>query len=359
MKCLLVGIAAPERLPPEEIDAAWRVARRFAGAGRLRAEPFAGATHTLRLATGAPPARLAPGTRPAPEPDLRFLGVQDALPTLAHMIAHQELSMLDEDARLAREFSPGQKVTVLRRFMTYWGAEPPRPERKLVQLEGGTTVAHGFHTVCHHVPHAVHTGIAEEEAEEFEPVETWPARDAGRHVLHAHAKPPQGEWAEVGMLAALRAPGRSDWWLAVIRRLELGSGGLLQAEFEVIARKPVSVWLRVLGPEDRMAGNWESATGTYAYEHVEGILLTEGASAARPPTLVVPRGRFVPGLIAEVLHGTRSRHAKLTELFEQGKDYDWCAFEWRSEARASQPGGASQRDAHASDGAGAREIPRP
>lgn len=344
MKCLLVAIAAPERLPPEEVDAAWRIAQRFAGAARLRAEPFEGATHTINLGAGAPPARIAPGGPPAPAPGLRFLGAQEALPKLAHMIAHQEHSMLDEDARLAQELSPGQKVTVLRHFMRHWGAQPPQPERGLVRLEDGLAVAHGFHTVCHHVPHAAHAGLAEEGEAEFEPVETWPAREAGRRVLRALATPPEGDWAEVGMLAALRAPGRADWWLAVIRRLQLGAGAVLQAEFELLARKPVSVWLRVLGPEDRMAGNWESATGAYAYEHIEAILLTDGASAARPPTLVVPRGRFIPGLIAEVLHGARSRYAKLTELFEQGKDYDWCAFEWRMDARAPKDGRAQGVD---------------
>ncbi|MCX7962025.1 MAG: hypothetical protein N2653_10700 [Burkholderiales bacterium] len=336
MKCLLVAIAAPERLPPEEIDAAWRIAERFAGAGRLSPEPFAGATHALDLAAGVAPARLDARAPRPPAPGLRYLGAQEALAKLARMIAHQELSMLDEDARLAREFSPGQKVTVLRQFLKYWGATPPPDERGLVELREGLVVAHGFHTVCHYLPHAANVGLADEDAAEFEPLETWPLREAGRRVLHAIAPPPEGDWAEVGTLAALRAADAGQWWLAVIRRLEMGAGGVLQAEFELLSKKPVSVWLRVLGPEDRMAGHWESATGALAYEHVEAIVLADGAS--RTPTLVLPRGRFIPGLVAEVLHGTRSRFAKLTELFEQGKDYDWCALAWRADPRARADG---------------------
>ena len=46
-------------------------------------------------------------------------------------------------------------------------------------------------------------------------------------------------------------------------------------KFEVLSRKPVSVWLRVLGLKDRMATNWET-TGSFAYDYVRAIVLTHG-----------------------------------------------------------------------------------
>ena len=343
MNGLLVAIAAPERLPPEEIDAAFRIAQRFAGAGRLEAAPFDGATHYIRLDRDAPPAPIPAGAAVKSHgPQIRFLGAKEAVVKLEHMLSHHELSMLDEDARIAREYSPGQKITVLRQFMAYWGPHAPQAERKLLQLEGGMAVAHGFKTICHQIPHVVTRAeedkrkksgggrleVAEDEV--AEPPETWPEHDAGLRVVHAQAGPGAGAWAEVGDLAAIRIHDRSDWWLAVIRKLALDEHGAMQAEFEVLSRKPFGAWLRVMGRKDRSAAVWASASGAFAFDYLQAVVLTDRAAAGKPPPLLIPKGKFVPEQILELLDGERSRLLKLSEFLEQGKDYDWCACEWQA-----------------------------
>jgi hypothetical protein len=333
-----VAVAAPERLPPEEIEAAFRIARRFAGAGRLEAVPFPGATHVLRLDSVAPPARLAADA--ARDPQLRYFGAGEALSRLERMIGQHEMSMLDEDERIAKDYSPGQKVTVLRQFISYWGPHPPQAERSLIRMEGGLAVIHGYDAVCHYVPHANAAkpgaeggdkpiGVAEEE--DIATPESWPERDAGLHTVHARAGKGAGVWAEVGDLAAIRIHDRNDWWLAAIRRLTPGEEGSLHAEFEVLSRRPVSLWLRVLGLKDRMASNWET-TGSFAYDYVHAIVLGDRAAPGRAPMLIVPKGKFVPGQILELMHGERSRNVRFTEFFEQGKDFDFCAIEWEPAA---------------------------
>ncbi|MEW6691086.1 MAG: hypothetical protein AB1452_18570, partial [Pseudomonadota bacterium] len=171
--------------------------------------------------------------------------------------------------------------------------------------------------------------VAEEE--DVAPPEAWPERDAGLNVVNARAEANVGGWAEVGGLAAIRVHDRSDWWLAAIRRLRLDEGGALEAEFEVLSRKPFSVWLRVLGQKDRMTSNWET-TGSFAYDYVEAVLLTD-RPAGKAPALVIPKGKYVPGQILELLYGERSRYLRFTDFLEQGKDYDRCAFAWQAEAR--------------------------
>jgi hypothetical protein len=245
--------------------------------------------------------------------------------------------MLDEDVRIAREYSPGQKITVLRQFMAYWGPHPPQPERTLLRLEGGMSVAHGFRSVCQHIPHVVtrseqdqrrrQGGLAVADEGKPEPPETWPERDAGLHVVHAQAGPGVGAWAEIGDVAGIRIHDRGDWWLAVIRRLALNAQGVLVAEFEVLARKPYGAWLRVLGRQDRMAGLWESASGGFAFDYIQAIELTDRAAAGKPAPILIPKGKFVPEQIVEFLDGERSRLLKLTEFVEQGKDYDFCSVE--------------------------------
>jgi len=342
MTALLVAVAAPERLPPEEIEAAFRIAKRFAGAGRLEAAPFEGATHVLQLEGSAPPARLAPEA--ARQPQLRYFGAGEALARLERMIGQHALSMLDEDERVAQEYSPGQKVTVLRQFIGYWGPHPPQPERKLIRMEGGLAVVHGFDAVCHYVPHAAAASPAKKESgaggkplavaedEDIVTPESWPERDAGLHTVHARAGKGGGVWAEVGDLAAICIHDRHDWWLAAIRRLVPAEEGALDAEFEVLSRKPFSVWLRVLGLKDRMAANWET-TGSFAYDYVRAIVLSDRAAPGQAPTVIVPKGKFVPGQILELMHGERSRNVRFTEFYEQGKDFDWCGIEWDQGAR--------------------------
>jgi hypothetical protein len=203
------------------------------------------------------------------------------------------------------------------------------------------SVAHGFQTICHQIPHVVTRaeegqrrkdgGAARLEVAEnqvVEPPETWPERDAGLRVVHAQAGPGAGVWAEVGDLAAIRIHDRSDWWLAVIRRLALDAKGAMQAEFEVLSRKPFGAWARVLGRKDRSAAVWESASGAFAFDYLQAIVLSDRAAPAKPAPLLVPKGKFVPEQILELLDGERSRLLKLTEFLEQGKDYDFCALEW-------------------------------
>jgi len=332
---LLVAVSAPERLPPEEIDAAFRIAQRFAGGARLESAPFEGATHVLDPAHPGPPVRIAVGAPPAK--GARYLGAREAVTRLARMLSHHELDMLDEDVRLAREYSPGQKITVLRQFMAYWGEHPPQPERKLIRLEGGLSVMHGFHAVCQTIPHVVTraeekkarggSALAVEEAEILETPETWPERDAGMHVVHAQAGPGTGTWAEVGDLVAIRVHDRGDWWLAVIRRLALGPQNTLQAEFEVLSRKPFGAWMRVMGRTDTSAANWQ-ASGSFAFDYIEAIVLTDRAEPGHSGSIVIPKAKFVPQQILELLHGERSRLMRFSEFREQGKDFDWCAFEW-------------------------------
>ena len=84
-----------------------------------------------RVIHGAPPenAWTYLATRLTIWVDGEPLRAGEAVARLERMIGHHELSMLDEDERIAKDYSPGQKVTVLRQFMSYWGPHPPQPEQ--------------------------------------------------------------------------------------------------------------------------------------------------------------------------------------------------------------------------------------
>ena len=65
-----------------------------------------------------------------------------------------------------------------------------------------------------------------------------------------------------------------------------------------------------------MAANWET-TGSFAYDYVRAVVLAD-SNPGRAPTMIVPKGKFVPGQILELMHGERSRNLRFTEFLEQG-----------------------------------------
>ena len=342
LRSLLLDAAAPEMLPPEQIELAFRVVAKFCGSGEVSRERFEAATHWVDFDRPGPP--LAIEGAPAPKGNVRWFGALPAIAKLNDMIAHHELGLLDEDERKGAQFSPGQRISILRHFMAWWSATPPGRDRVRVRRTGELSVVHGFASICHYITH-IEAGDATESGrtvdsrlkkrtgmglaeEKFDTPEPWQEDETGRRTLHAHVPPAGGGWAEVGDLCAVRLHDRADWWLAVIRRIGLLGDGTIDAEFDVISCKPVAVWLRILGGVDSNAANWETTSGEFLFEFHHAILLTDRAVAGSAPPVVLPLNIFVPDHLAEMLAGEKRRHLQFHDFIEQGQDYDWGTIRW-------------------------------
>lgn len=342
LKSLLLDVAAPESLPPEQVELAYRVVSKFCGSGTVSRDRFAGATHWLSLDDAKEPRSIAEGEPAAG--NVRWFGALPALAKMNDMIAHHELGMLDESERKGAQFSPGQRISCLRHFMAWWSPTPPRRDRERVRMTGELSVVHGFASVCHYITH-IEAGDSTESGqtidsrlrkrsgmglaeEKFEAPEPWQEDDKGRRTLHAHVPSTAGGWAEVGDLCAVRLQGRADWWLAVIRRIGMLGDGAIDAEFEIVSMKPVAVWLRILGGVDTNAANWETTSGEFLFEFHHGILLTDRTPPGGTPPLILPVNVFVTDHIAELLAGEKRRHLQFVDFIEQGEDYDRGTFRW-------------------------------
>ncbi|MBI2313909.1 MAG: hypothetical protein HYU77_15535 [Betaproteobacteria bacterium] len=343
LKALMLETAYTENMAPAEIELAFRTVSRYAVSCLFGTEPAAGCNFVVDLSRPAAPRHVTGGE--ATSATLRYFGAAPALPKLEEMAKQNEQGLLTAEQRLGEEFSPGQKVTVLKHLMVYWGPNPPQPPKVRVKISGELSVVHGYGTICKYVTHIEASAgevtedmdvkikkkkgleITEEEIED--PPETWMEEDASDWSVGAVVPQNAGKWVAVGSLCAIKPPAGSAWWAGVVRRLHSDAHNKISASIEVIARKPVALWLRVLGQGDTSVANWETTSGSFAYEYLHAIVLTDHAKAGERPVLVVEKNSFVPGHFYEMMMGDKSRFLRLVEFLEQGEDYDMGSFEWQ------------------------------
>lgn len=342
-KALMLEMARMESLSAAKIELAFRIIYRFAPLFVLGPERGAGATFVTDLSAPKPPRLVSLDERPAPT--LRFFGMGEAAAKLEEMITQNEQGLLAEEHRLGADFSSGEKITVLKHLLLYWGPNPPHRARTRVKISGELSVVHGYRAVCRYITNIEASsmgevaenmevkarqraglGLAAEEVEE--PPELWMQQDASDMGVGALVPASAGKWVAVGCLCAIRPAGDSRWWAGVVRRLCADAKNRLGVGIEVLAKKPAAVWLRVLGRHEAKVSDWESASGSFAYEYLHAVMLTDHAKAHDRPVLLLEKNRFVPGQIYEMMVGDKSRHVILKEFLEQGEDYDLGSFEW-------------------------------
>lgn len=342
-KALMLDMGDAENLSPQKIELAFRIVYRFAPEFVLGPEHAAGTTFVTDLSKPKPPRPVSVDEAPAPA--LRFFGIGGAAPGLQQMITQNEQGLLAEEHRLGEDFSPGEKITVLKHLLLHWGPNPPHRSRTRVKISGELAIVHGYRAVCHHITNIESAsmgeltenmdvkarqkaglGLAEEEIDE--PPELWMQQDASDLGVGALVPPNAGKWVAVGCLCAIKPAGEARWWAGVVRRLRTDDNSRVGAGIEVLAKKPAAVWLRVLGRHEAKVSDWESASGSFAYDYLHAVMLTDHAKANDRPVLLLEKNRFVPGQIYEMMVGDKTRHVILKEFLEQGEDYDLGSFEW-------------------------------
>ncbi len=342
-KALMLEMGDAENLSPQKIELAFRIVYRFASQFVLGPEHAPGTTFVVDLSRPKPPRPLSVDEGPAPT--LRFFGIGDATSGLEQMITQNEQGLLAEEHRLGEDFSPGEKITVLKHLLLHWGPNPPHRARTRVKISGELAIVHGYRAVCRHITNIESAsmgeitdnmdvkarqkaglGLAEEEIEE--PPELWMQQDASDFGVGALVPANAGKWTAVGSLCAIKPAGDARWWAGVVRRLRTDDRDRIGAGIEVLAKKPAAVWLRAIGRHEAKVSDWESASGSFAYEYVHAVMLTDHAKAHDRPVLLLEKNRFAPGQIYEMMVGDKSRHVILKEFLEQGEDYDLGSFEW-------------------------------
>lgn len=347
LKLLELSLAALHELPPEQVELAGRILDRFAISSAWSRDPTPQCNFVIDLAGSAPPGNVKNDETAAPSK--RYFGGGPALPKLQEIERLCGGNLLSEEARFGKEFSQAQIVTVIRHLRTYLGAVPPQRRFLRSSVSEDIFVVKGFRAICQRVT-TIELGsgmplgedLAVEQpkksavdltAEEVEGVpEIWHASDRSEWGMGLDIPRGWGGWAEPGVLCGVRESEDAPWCVGIIRRLDTDDAGRMHCGLWILSKKPVSVWLRVLGTEAHKASNWETSSGGFEFRHMRALMLPDAVKSRDYPVILVERQNLGMGELCEFLAGDQSRTIKFLELIEEGADYMRVGFVWMPQA---------------------------
>jgi hypothetical protein len=340
-KILLLYEAAPHEFPPGQLELAFRILSRFAISSEWSRAPQAGCNFVIDMGGGGAPAHMR--EKEAAGANKRFFGGGQALTKLDELRLLSEKNMLSEEQRFGGQYSPAQIITVIKHLRVYLSVAPPHRRYARTKAAAQLSVVHGLVPICQRVTKielgsgttlsedmdvkARTANIMKLVAEEIESTpETWVQKDQSEWGLGADIPQDLGKWAEPGKLCGIQARGEKNWWVGIVRRMDADNA--LHCGIRIFSKRPVSVWLRVLGAGEHQAANWESSTGSFAFNYLRAVMLPDALKSHDHPVMILENKSYIPGQMCEVMMGEHSKHIRLVEFLEEGEDYVRAAFEW-------------------------------
>ncbi len=341
LHALVLYISSPDTLAADQIEVSFRIAGRLTSFFDLGTAADGNCPYQFDLAAHAPPHRTEKD-RPL-TPSVRFFGAARALPALQKIIDQNENDPIWQERRFGSEFTPAGKLTVLKHLMTYWAAEPPQRHMARRDINATIEVTHSFRVISQLVTHIDAGHAAEQDADAAKKraaidlvaaddidysTEVWNIANMSAAGFGATLSGSQGTWIKIGDLCALKPQNGELWWVGMIRRLHTDADKKVCVGIELLAKRPASVWLRVLGKGADRISNWETSSGSFSYDYLPVILLPDEHNAYLHATLLMESGRFVADAIYQMMMGEKSRELKFTKLLAEGEDFEQVAFEW-------------------------------
>ncbi len=341
-RTLILYISSPGTLAADQIEVAFRIAGRLSSFFDLKTTEDRDCPYVFDLSQAAPPHKVESGL--ALTPGMRFFGAVRALPALQKIYDQNVNDPVWQERRFSSEFTPAGKLTVLKHLLDYWIAEPPLRYMQRRDINATVDVTHTFRVVSQLVEHIDPGRLEDGDGKSVKltakfvlaatdidyTTETWAVSDMSAAGLGAILSGSLGAWIKIGDLCAIKPKNGQLWWVGTIRRLHTDAENKVLVGIELLAKKPASVWLRVLGKGKDRVSHWETSSGTFAYDYLPVILLPDENNAYLNSTLLMESGHFVLDAIYQVMLGEHSRDIKLTKLLDEGEDYEQVGFEWLS-----------------------------
>jgi hypothetical protein len=344
LRALVFHESSTGNLAPDQMEVAFRVAARLVSFFDLTLAPDVTSEYCIDLAEPGPPVPVDDKT--VPTPTKRFFTPLRALPHISDIIHQHERGTLEEERRFGSEFTPQGKLTVLKHLLVYWNKYHPRRAAARMGISANLQVAHGFRTIIGLVPRVdldQSSGLSKEEAaalasrkglsvvkEEGPAVkaETWTIVDASTGGVGGLIPRPAGAWVKVGCLLGLKVTNAQTWWVGVIRRLHSDPQNIMRAGIEILGKRSLAVWARVLGKGAERISDWQTSSGSFKFDYYPAILLPDAQNSYLHATMLLESGTYSEGKILELMLGDKSRNVELTTLEAEGEDYELVKFNW-------------------------------
>jgi hypothetical protein len=347
LRALVLYVSSPDTLAPDQIEVAYRIAGRMVSFFDMQEHPSAECPNFIDLAAPAAPGQVDANLQAVPA--MRFFGTLRAVPKVEDITRQNESGMLQQEKRFGNEFSPDGKLTVLKHLHRYWSSMKPHRHGERTQINVTVEVIHGYKTIGNLVAHIepgemqnlsdkdtamlkehASINIADEKIDYT--TETWTVLDASSGGLGGIMPMTAGSWGKIGALCGLKTKQDNPWWVGTIRRIHTDTQDKVHVGIEIIARKPLAVWLRILGKSAEKVSNWETSSGSFEYDYLHVILLPDSHNSYLNATILMESGSYVAGQIYEMMMGEKSRAIKFTGLLAEGEDYEQVSFQWTDSA---------------------------
>lgn len=343
--CALVLFeSAPGALSSSQVEMSSRIAARLSSFFDLSREYSAETPYMIDLEHPAMPKWIS--SMPMAAESLRFFGATRAVSRLEEIIHQNERGQVEEEYRFESEFTPEGKLTMLKHLHVYWGKEHVHRHQERHAIHTELEVVRSLKTISKLVNHFDVdrlTNLSEEDAarlrersgyglvgEEIKYAsETWPVLDISAEGVGGILPRASGDWVKIGALCGLKGKNANQWWVGMIRRLKTDMQGKVHVGIRILTKQPLSVWLRVLGKGVERISNWETSSGSFAYDYLPVILIPDEHNSYVHATMLMECGSFVSGTLFEVMLGEKSRTIKLVAIIAEGDDYEQVSFEWQ------------------------------
>ncbi len=344
LRALMLYMSSPGTLAPDQIEVSYRIAGRMVSFFDFKDAPDPDCAHFIDLSKPAAPGNVDGGLQATPA--MRFFGAVKAVPKIEAIIEQNEHSLIQQEQRFGNEFTPAGKLTVLKHLQLYWGKDLPHRHQPRKAIHTSIDVTHSFRALSMLVTRldigsAVNLSekdaaalkerstinLAADEGVEYA-TEEWTVLDVSTEGLGCAMTKNVGTWVKIGDLCGLKPKNSTLWWIGMIRRLRTDPQGMVHVGIEILAKKPLSVWLRTLGKGSEKISNWESSSGSFDYDYLPVILLPDTHNSYVNATMLMESGNYVLDAIYQAMMGEKSRNIKLTGLLAEGEDYEQVSFQW-------------------------------
>ncbi len=339
-RAVMLEAAAPQSLPPRQIDLTARISARLSSSFAYGEAPGERLPLYLDLANANAP-QAAPKNLPA-TPTMRFFGPGTAAVRLKEMLYSVRAPQAAPGQRFGEEFTAAEKVETLQRLLLYWSDNPPRRQYNRTRLTNSVDVAFGLAGIRQRIGKLdeavfqeeagalnIEFGADEEDkaAPEAVTVETWKLKDISLRGLGAVTTRRAHGALKIGALMAFRLEGTEKWCVGIVRRLQSDAQKNSHVGAEILSQDPQLLALTKLGFKQDEAWNWEVRDQKNLKHLAQAVLLRAGGTAGEESLLFEPGGYYAEEIFGTMIDN-RPRKLQLGELLEKGDGFDRLAFNW-------------------------------
>jgi len=341
VRAVMLESAAPQSLPPREIELTARIAARLAGSFGYGEAPAPALTHYLDLAQSNAPAPVTDKLQPSAT--LRFFGPGTTAVRVKEMLDGLQGLPGGVAERFGDEFKAAEKIEVLKRLQLYWSDQPPRRVHARARLNNNVDVVFGLGSICSKIGRS-EPSMPLEASEKFDidmggdeapaeapaasAIETWKLTDISLGGLGATTPRRAHGALKIGALMAFRIAGTDKWSVGIVRRLQADAQKLSRVGAEIFSKAPQLLQLKKLGYRQDEAWNWEVRDQKQKSLQVftDAVLLPPGGGQ-QGSLLFAPESYF-PEESFGVMIDKQPRKLQVADVLEKGDGFERVAFQW-------------------------------